>query len=234
MEPKFKTAMKPNLAAETARRPLSAVRVSAISEISPEAFVLTFPRQGDFRPGQVLAVTVDRELPARLFSICSGTGDAEVSILFDIRHGGLLSPRLATLRAGDRLFVSAPFGSFMDRPGPAWWIAAGTGIAPFRAMLRSGPVHDKHLVHGGRTADRFFFAEELQAKLGDRYRRCCSRESGPGLHRGRLTGWLRDRPTLPPQALYYLCGSAEMVVEVRDILIGRGITIDKIMSEIYF
>ena len=34
--------------------------------------------------------------------------------------------------------------------------------------------------------------------------------------------------------MYYLCGSADMVVEVRDILIGKGIPFGHIISEIYF
>ena len=37
-----------------------------------------------------------------------------------------------------------------------------------------------------------------------------------------------------PCLKYYLCGSAEMVVEIRDILIEKGIPFDRIISEIYF
>jgi ferredoxin--NADP+ reductase len=33
---------------------------------------------------------------------------------------------------------------------------------------------------------------------------------------------------------YYLCGKALMVVEVRDLLISRGIPFENILSEIYF
>jgi ferredoxin--NADP+ reductase len=33
---------------------------------------------------------------------------------------------------------------------------------------------------------------------------------------------------------YYLCGSAEMVVESREILISKGIPFNNIVAEIYF
>ena len=33
---------------------------------------------------------------------------------------------------------------------------------------------------------------------------------------------------------YYLCGSAEMVVECREILLGKGIAFSNIVAEIYF
>ena len=217
------------------QRPLWPVQVSSIRETGRDVFVLSFPGQQPFLPGQVLAVTLDRAIPPRLFSICSGRGEPDVSILFNIKHGGLLSPRLATLKAGDRLLVSEPFGTFTGDNQPAWWIAAGTGIAPYRSMLRSGLGAGNMLIHGARTADRFYFEAEMKAALGDRYVRCCSQGGGEdGIYPGRITQWLRDRRELPEGQRYYLCGSAEMVVEVRDILIGNGIEIDNILAEIYF
>lgn len=216
------------------QQPLQSVRLHSMREISPRVFVMKFDRLYDFLPGQVLALTVNNSIPPRLFSICSGTHDSEIEILFNIKHDGLLSPRLAACQSGDRLLVSAPFGTFLGDADPAWWIAAGTGVAPYRSMLRSGLAMDKLLIHGGRMADRFFFEGEMKAALGTRYIRCCSQESGNGLYEGRLTRWLREYPRLPPDMKFYLCGSAEMVVETRDILISRGIAIDKIMSEVYF
>jgi ferredoxin--NADP+ reductase len=219
---------------DAGKRPLHDVRINGIAEIGRGAFVLRFDRMHDFLPGQVLALTVDDGIPPRLFSICSGNREQETELLFTIKTEGLLSPRLAACRKGDRLRVSAPFGTFVGDATPAWWIAAGTGIAPYRSMLRSGLDMDKMLIHGGRTADRFYFEAEMQAAFGTRYVRCCSQETGNGLYGGRLTNWLRDYPQLPTASRYFLCGSAEMVVETRDILIGRGIAIDNILSEIYF
>jgi len=217
------------------QRPLRTVPVSSIRKTGRDVFVLSFPIQHPFLPGQVVAVTLDRAIPPRLFSICSGRGEPDVSILFNVKHGGLLSPRLATLQAGDRLLVSEPFGTFTGNDQPAWWIAAGTGIAPYRSMLRSGLGAGNLLIHGARTADRFYFEAEMKAALGDRYVRCCSQGGGAdGAYPGRITQWLRDRRDLPDGQRYYLCGSAEMVVDVRDILLGKGIEIANILAEIYF
>jgi len=217
------------------QRPLRTVPVSSIRETGRDVFVLSFPIQHPFLPGQVVAVTLDRAIPPRLFSICSGRGEPDVSILFNVKHGGLLSPRLATLQAGDRLLVSEPFGTFTGNDQPAWWIAAGTGTAPSRPMLRSDRGAGNLLTHGARTADRFYFEAEMKSALGDRYVRCCSQGGGAdGAYPGRITQWLRDRRDLPDGQRYYLCGSSEMVVEVRDILLGKGIEIENILAEIYF
>ncbi len=214
--------------------PLEVVKINSISEISREVFVLSFDRKHDFLPGQVVALTVDKAIPPRLYSICSGKDEKEISVLFNIKHEGLLSPLLATLKAADKLMVSPPFGAFLGDERPAWWIAAGTGVAPYRSMLRSGFAANKKLIHGGRTTDSFYFENEMFEAFNENYVRCCSQESGEGLYNGRLTNWLREQQQLPEGQLYYLCGSSEMVVEVRDILISKDVEIDKIMSEIYF
>jgi len=215
-------------------RPLHPTTVTRLHPVGPGAFVLHIPRLADFLPGQVIALTTDLQIPPRLFSICSGVHDQSWEILFNIKHDGRLSPRLAHLAPGDKLHVSLPFGSFTDDAAPAWWIAAGTGIAPFRAMMRSNKSDHKYLIHGARRATGFYFANECLTRLASRYTRCCSQETPAGAHSGRLTEWLRCHSHLPTDVNYLLCGSAEMVVEVRDILIARNVPLHQIRSEIYF
>lgn len=214
--------------------PLITLPVLNIQEISDQVFVLDFERTKDFLPGQVVALTLDQQVAPRLYSLCSAPDDTNNSILFNVKADGLLSPRLAQLKIGDNIQVTAPFGLFLGDEKPAWWIAAGTGVAPYRSMMRAGMSANKWLIHGGRTAASFYFQNEFLESMGERYVRCCSQEKGEGLHEGRLTQWLRDATEIPAHQMFYLCGSAEMVVEVRDILISKGVEIENIMSEIYF
>jgi ferredoxin/flavodoxin---NADP+ reductase len=208
--------------------------LSKIERLTDDAFVLTIEEKYDFLPGQVLAISIDRSISPRLYSICSGNQENQLEILFNIKAGGMLTPALSKLKPGDELLVSNPFGSFLGDNQPAWWIAAGTGIAPYRSMIRSGLGKHNMLIHGSRTTDGFFFESEFMSLFGDHYVRCCSQETKDGVYPGRLTQWLRGQHLIPPALRYYLCGSAEMVVEVRDILISRGVGIENIMSEIYF
>jgi ferredoxin--NADP+ reductase len=170
----------------------------------------------------------------RMYSIASGTHDAEVWILYDLRPQGQLTPNLSQLRAGDPIFASPPSGNFYGSAQPSFWIASGTGIAPFVSMWRSGLNKDKTLIHGGRFLHSFYFEELFANASGIRYIRCCSQQSGEGVYHGRLTQWLQEQPDLPANLKYYLCGSAEMVVDARDVLIGKNISYDSILAEIYF
>lgn len=213
--------------------PLERVSVIANNEIAPGVFILKLPRRHDFSSGQTIALTVDPQLPARYYSIASGRGEPEMEILFDYVPTGLLTPRLAGLRAGDAVYASPPFGTFRDGESLSVWIAAGTGVAPFASMARSGLVQGKTLIHGSRTMAGLYFREYFSAVLEVSYIPCCSGENDGTVFPGRLTAYL-SREQLPDSARYLLCGSAQMAVEVRDLLIARGVPFANVIAEIYF
>lgn len=182
----------------------------------------------------MVAITVDLKDEPRLYSIASGEQEKEVRILFNVVPEGKLTSQMAKLKCGDKIYVSQPFGNYTGSAEPAYWIAAGTGIAPFASMFYSGLGTNKVVIHGGRTLNSFYFNEDFETSLGENYVRCCSQEKGSGVYEGRLTAYLRSLQNLPSHYKYYLCGSAEMVVETRDILIGKGIPFEQIIAEIYF
>lgn len=202
-------------------------------EISPYVYVISFQRIFDFIPGQVVKIGVNNEHPPRIYSICSGKNDEEISILFNIKEDGFLTPKLATLIPGDTIFISKPYGGFLGTKEPAWWIATGTGVAPFNSMLNSGLGNNKTLIHGVKYLNQFYFEDEIEEKLGERYIRCCSRESSCDVFPGRVTDYLDSRD-ISPNINYFICGQALMAVEVRDLLIEKGVSFEKIFTEIYF
>lgn len=214
--------------------PLVPVVVERLDEIAPDVYSLEFIRFFDFEPGQVIKLAWDKDIEPRLYSIASGNKDKNIQIVFNVVDDGTLTPKLAQIKPGDELFSSRAFGKFVGVEGKAWWIAAGTGIAPFSSMFRSGMKKDKVLIHGGKYSDSFYFSEEFIPSLKDNYIRCSSQEKVDGAYHGRLTKYLREKEDLPTDAVYYLCGSAEMVVETRDILISKGIKFGQIVGEIYF
>ncbi len=203
------------------------------TEISPGVHVLSFKRDFDFKPGQVVKIGIDTHHPPRIYSICSGNRDNELQILFNIKEDGFLSPQMAKLKAGVFLWVSEPYGSFLGSADPAWLISTGTGIAPFYSMFRSGLSKNKKLIHGVSYLNQFYFEEELEQAMGENYIRCCSRESATSVFNGRVTEYIAGLKEIPP-IKYFLCGKALMVVELRDLLIEKGIAYENILAEIYF
>ncbi len=203
-------------------------------EISPGVFVIGCKREHDFQPGQAIKLGIDAKNPPRIYSICSGPNDDELCVLFNIKEDGFLTPKLAELNEGDTVYASTPYGTFLGTQDPAWWIATGTGIAPFNAMTAAGMAGNKVLVHGVRHLNQFYFSEAFSSELGESYHQCCSAEKGPGIYSGRVTRFLSEQKNLPADQRYYICGQAAMAVETRDILIGKGIPFANIITEIYF
>lgn len=213
---------------------LFAVKVIENIEISPGVWLLSWRQNGDFIPGQVVKVALDSVQPPRIYSVCCGNVDEKISILFNIKEDGYLTPRMAAARPGDHVLVSKPYGSFHGNHAPAFWIATGTGIAPFYSMFQSGMSDHKILIHGVRYLNQFYFGDELEWALGSNYIRCCTRETSEDVFHGRITTYLLTMNKFPKDYKYYLCGKSLMVVEVRDLLISKGIPYENIFAEIFF
>jgi ferredoxin--NADP+ reductase len=146
--------------------------VTSIEEIRKDVYILSFKRDFNFIPGQVIGITDSNEIPPRLYSIASGNNEDFVRILFDVKDGGVLTPRLASLDRGSTISTTLPMGSFICNESIAYWIATGTGIAPFASMFFSGLGFNKTLIHGARTLDSFYFEKEFTAGFGQNYIRC--------------------------------------------------------------
>lgn len=203
-------------------------------EIAKDVYVLSFPNIFEFKPGQVISIQLDKKSPSRMYSIASAIHEPNIRILFNIKDLGFLTPKLAKLNVGQTIFISEPFGSFLhDVNENDFFISAGTGIAPFNSFLQSYKNQSITLIHGSKTLDKFYFENELKFK-NDKYIRCCSKEADNTVFPGRLTKYLEKVDNFSSIITYHLCGSAEMVNEVRDILIKRKVPYEKIQSEIYF
>jgi ferredoxin--NADP+ reductase len=211
------------------------IKILNIAQITRNAYLVSLDYQPSFLPGQFIEITENPDLPPRMYSICNAPGNRTLDILFDLKKEGRLTPKLAEMQIGNRVFAGEPKGNFTcPDDEKAFWIAAGTGIAPFTSMFLAGNFRNKYLVHGGRTPESFYFSEHFIPQLKEKYVRCCTGIKTEGMYPGRLTSWLKEQEHLPHDYKYYLCGSAEMVVQTRDILVAKGISFDRIMAEIYF
>lgn len=213
---------------------LKPVEIISNRSIAKDVYVLSFQRDFNFTAGQIIAVDIIPNGTPRLYSIASGENEKNIDILFDEKLDGKLTPFLSNLTSGDTIYVSEPFGDFRCEDENCWFIASGTGIAPFVSMIRSGMAKGKKLIHGGKNDENFYFSDLIEKELKNDYVRCASQQTDTSFYKGRLTKWLVEQSVFSKEISYYLCGSSEMVVDVRDFLIKKGVSFDKIISETYF
>lgn len=153
----------------------------------------------DYRPGQyVLLEDAQGEVVVRSFSVaCAPRADDHITLLVTRVAGGQLSEwvhdRLAT---GDDVLISGPYGTFTDDAPPsrpALYLAAGSGLAPVRALLEADLARPQRpaltLVFSARTEadviDAPWFARWQRRDPRFRFVRTLTRGAGPPPH-GRV------------------------------------------------
>lgn len=202
-------------------------------DLSSSAYVLRIERGGmTFSPGQYVTVGVAGDVESREYSVYSGIDDPYLEVLVKEVSSGEVSRRLRNLTPGSQLSVGGPFGFFTITPEHAvktiLFVASGTGIAPFHAMIRSNPELNYSLLHGIRTLDECYEADSYEE---DRYVPCVSR--GEGGFQGRVTDYLREHPVDAAMSCF-LCGNSAMIFAAFDLLKGQGVPNSNLFAEVYF
>src|SRR4051794_26649686 len=123
-----------------------------------------------FLPGQYVNILVPGTDQTRSYSFSSGPQVEEISFLLRNTSTGALPTYLRErAKVGDRMEVHGPLGSFYLRPveRPVLFLAGGTGLAPFLAMLdkikRDGAgEHPIHLIFGVTNDPDLVKLDELE------------------------------------------------------------------------
>lgn len=229
--------------------------MTEVIDEAPDAVTLRLRLEetSGFLPGQYYNVRVEvagRTRPVqRAYSVGSSPAPDPSVIDLGVREvpGGLLSPLLVGLRAGQSLEVRGPYGRFTwsgGDPGPVLLVGAGSGLVPLMSMIR-------HAVHGGRsdpvwlicsaaTYDHAFYRDEL-ADLAAKHRwlrvvHCITRDPTEERadYRRRVDKAVLSEclgATIPAQA--YLCGPPAVVESVAAALVDLGVSPGAIATEKY-
>lgn len=127
--------------------------VAGVREIGTDAVAIDVatPEGFDALPGQFvrLSATLDGDQVSRFYTVSSPDTDGtfELTVSYDPADGGAFSEYLLSLRAGDRLTISGPFGSdHYEDESRVVVLAGGPGIGPAVAIA------ERALADGGTAA----------------------------------------------------------------------------------
>lgn len=190
-------------------------RVVTTSRVTPYIRELWLtPSDGPlaYQPGQyVLLCDTAHQLPPRAYSIANASRpDGQVSLLVTrFPHGPISGWVHGVLQAGDVVALTGPYGTFVlgdERHCPVLLLAAGSGLAPVRALaealLADAPARSVTLFFSARTAADTIndarFQDWTCIHPNFRYLLALTREPSAPLHQ-RI-------PDLLPDTLGSLCG----------------------------
>lgn len=211
-------------------------KVTAVRHFNDAAYELELELQGEaptFLPGQYANIAVPGSGQHRSYSFSSASGAARMSFLIKHVPDGLMSSWLQTAQAGQALELTGPLGSFYLRAvqRPLLFLAGGTGLAPFLAMLETlaeqGSTQPVHMIYGVTRDQDLVMVEQLQAYAqrlpGFTFTTCVAGGSTQHPQQGYVT----DHMPLPVlhdgNVDVYLCGPPPMVDAVQKHFKAQGI-----------
>ncbi|WP_434612321.1 ferredoxin--NADP reductase [Tabrizicola sp. M-4] len=219
------------------------------------SFRVTRPRSLRFRSGEFVMIGLlgDNGKPLlRAYSIASPAWDEELEFYSIKVPDGPLTSKLQHIQPGDEIILRPkPVGTLVHDallPGKRlWFLATGTGLAPFASLMREPETYEKYdqiiMMHTCREVAELEYGRQLVESLkddpligelvGDKllYYPTTTRE--PFHHMGRVTDNLTSGKVfadlgLPPmnrdEDRAMVCGSLAFNIDVKKILEDFGLT----------
>jgi ferredoxin/flavodoxin---NADP+ reductase len=206
-----------------------------------------------FQSGQfiMIGLEVNGKPLLRAYSIASSVYDEQLEFFSIKVQDGPLTSRLQHLKEGDKILVGKkPVGTLLyDNLIPGdnlWLLSTGTGLAPFLSIIRDLEAYERYkkiiLVHGVREVNELAYADLITKQLPEDeflgemvrekliYYPTVTREEFR--NKGRLTDLISSGKIFEDLGLpkfseqddrMMLCGSPEMLADMRQILEGLSL-----------
>lgn len=211
------------------------------------------PPQLRFLAGQYVSIEVTEMKDGvsrrnnRPYSIASPPEEKGLfQLCVNLVTGGPGSSLLHCLSVGDGIQYLYPLGYFTvneTKQSDVLFVATGTGIAPIRSMIRhvlnTGCDRKMTLYWGLRSERDLYYQEEFQSLAKNhsnfQFIQTLSKptDGWVGL-KGRVTHHLPDAISSIDNLDVYLCGNGEMIKEVRQMLLHKGMNKKSIHFEKFY
>ena len=168
---------------------------------------------------------------------------------------GIASSYIFSLKPGDKVFMSGPFGEFHVKEHSSLpemiWVGGGAGMAPLRAQImhltRTLNVRDRemHYFYGARALNEVFYLDDFRQLEKDfpnfHFHLALDRPDPAAdatgvpyvagfVHQVMFDTYLKDHPA-PEDIEYYMCGPGPMSAAVVNMLDNLGVPPENILYD---
>ncbi len=188
------------------------------------------PNGINYLPGQAVNISISKpgwENNIRSLTLTSLPEEDFLEFVVKIIHTrkGTLS-QLVTADPGDTIFIHEIFGGIHYK-GEGIFIAGGSGIAPFIAILKDLERHNNigsnKLIFANKTKKDIILEEAFRELLGNNFVNILSDERLSDYEHGFITADLIKKHIQDNLKYYYLCGPIPMLDAVESNLLELGV-----------
>ena len=184
-----------------------------------------------FEPGQFVNIHFAEKdtIGRRSFSIASGPGER---LEITVKRVGSFTNAFFEAPPGTAFEVHGPLGlPYIRSRDPYLLIAGGTGIAPFRSLMRKGYEDVRFtLIDSNRTYDDIIYRDEIPNWKATVIH-TLTREEREGFRHGRIDRALLETIPHLEEHRVLICGPPGMVTTAIEALITLGIPMNRIKTE---
>lgn len=217
-----------------------ALEVAHVEPLTHNAVAIQFKNVGElpfrYKAGQYVVISkmVNHEKVSRCYSICSNPNNGKLVIGVKRVSGGLLSNKLLdTVKVGQPLSVSGPFGNFglKSNKKKHLFIAGGSGITPILSMIEKSLEDDQsslQLIYGCRSAEDVMFKNRLEAlakNFPHRFQLMITYDLLVAKKQKELIGAIDEKVAV------YICGPTLMMKASKEALAEIGVYEENIITE---
>lgn len=212
---------------------------------NPEPTIRAYSMANYPAEGDIITLTV--RIATTPFKPCPEVGFQDVPT-------GIGSSYIFSLKPGDKVMMSGPYGDFhpnFESKREMIWIGGGAGMAPLRAQIMhmTKTLHctdrEMHFFYGARSLTEAFFLEdfwELEKEFPNFHMHLSldrqdpkADELGVKYYTGFAVNCIRDTylkdHDAPEDCEYYLCGPPMLIKTVTDYLDSLGVEPESIMYD---
>ena len=222
----------------------SIVKVS--SKVYLERFELVEPKEIIFLPGQTVMLYVTPGINRSMSIASMPTEKNAILLVHDVGPMGPYSQWALAAKVGDPMIFMGPLGMFVvDKESlrNKVFVATGTGIAPYYAMIKDylshGGTSNVILYWGLRHEDDIFWHKQFEvlARQYPNFKFTITLSQPTDSWAGKR-GHVQEHIFAGEQNLagsdYYLCGSQEMVDQMRERLKSASVPEAQVKFELFY
>lgn len=212
-------------------------------KLTPDVLFLSFevPKSFFFKAGQFVTMILKnyQVQKPKSYSILSPPSKiGKLDFCIKLIDNGFASEIFKKMSINDEITVKGPLGHFIfdeKTKNEHWFIGVGTGITPLYSMITEHLTKGKpmRLIFGEKTQKDLLFHDEflrMKAKY-DNF------DYIPTISRGTWNGKMGRVQKYLPENLqnktFYICGLKELVIETKELLLGKSVDSENIKFERY-